>query len=388
MIIDTALFFICITLLTVAVISPLFSPFNRLRTEEGDIEDGEKKLPPLTILLTPHKQGIELEKNVPLMLAQDYPAPIEIIIVVERGDIETEDALKRLSKDKRVYGTFIPERSRYMSRKKLAITLGVKASHHEWIIMTDANNTPESDQWLKTMARHCTNDIDFVLGYSNYESSACSFYRFERLYAACYLFREATKGTAYRTNSTNLLFRKAIFTEGDGYRGNLDIGRGEYDFLVNKYAREGRSVIELSPMAWMTEESPVRQTWRSQNLYYIHIRQFLKRNLSHRLLPFFDEVVIQSTWLILVTALLYGCISITTEGIETKNAILTLTAFAALIANIILRALFSKRVIRYFKTQLPLWCIPFYEMKHLWHCIYNLLRYKFSDKTDYTTHKL
>lgn len=386
--IDTTLIIFCGILLTASIISPFLSPFLRLKKEEDETKDDDTVFPPLSILITPHKQGLELEKNVPLILAQDYPAPIEIIIVVEKGDSESEDALKRLSADERVYGSFVPESSRYMSIKKLAVTLGVKASHYEWIMMTDASSAPAGNQWLKTMARHCSDNSDITIGYSNYCTSSPDFYRFERLHTACYLYREADHGTAYRTNGTNLLFRKSLFTNGDGYRGNLDICRGEFDFLVNKYAEKGRTVVELSPSAWIIEDEPTKQILREKDIYYLHTRKFLKRKFSHRLLPMLDLTASLLTCGMMVAALLFAGINILLQGCNSENIILETTVFIAFFINSILRSMIAKPVIRFFETGLPLWCVSFYESRLFWHRVYTILRYWKSNKTDYTTHKL
>lgn len=388
MIIDTTLIILCGALLSIAIASPFLSPFIRLKKEEHDVEKADSELPPLSVLITPHRQGPELEKNVALILEQDYPAPLEIIIVVEKGDAESEDALKRLSSDKRVIGSFVPESSRYMSKKKLAITLGVKASHYEWIMMTDASCAPMGDQWLKTMARHCNDHSDFIIGYSNYCTNTSPFYRFEMLHTACYLYREASRGTAYRTNGTNLIFRKSLFVDGDGYRGNLDICRGEYDFLVNKYAQKGRTVVELSPAAWMIDEKPTKRILRGKDICYIHTRKFLKRKISHRLLPLLDMTAKLLTWTLILTTLFYAIIDMLSQGPMPANIILVATIAISFAINCILSSITAKPVLKYFDTRHSIWRVPFYEIRLFWHRIYTLLRYWKSDKTDYTTHKL
>ena len=63
----------------------------------------------------------------------------------------------------------MPDSSRYISRKKLAVTLGIKASKYEWLVFTNANCMPQSNQWLRLMARNFTSRTQVVLGYSGYE---------------------------------------------------------------------------------------------------------------------------------------------------------------------------------------------------------------------------
>ena len=112
----------------------------------------------------------------------------EVIVVDESSTDDTEDVLKRLKKDfPCLYTTFIPSSSHYLSRHKLALTIGMKAAHNEWVIITDADCKPNGSNWLTTMASYCNDSHDIVLGYTNYEPSSKQFQRFERLQAFCYI---------------------------------------------------------------------------------------------------------------------------------------------------------------------------------------------------------
>ena len=159
---------ICAIIIVAAFITPLINIFFR-KVEDEESATDDSQLPCLSVLLTVQDNARELEQHLPAMLTQDYPAGFEVIVVVGKGEDDTDDVLKKLSATyPNLYTTFIPDSSRYMSRKKLAVTLGVKAARHEWILMTEASCQPASDQWLKTMARHCQEGTDMVIGYGNY----------------------------------------------------------------------------------------------------------------------------------------------------------------------------------------------------------------------------
>ena len=68
-----------------------------------------------------------------------------------------------------LYHSFTPDSARYISHKKLALTLGIKASKHDWLVFTETNCMPASNQWLKLMARNFTPQTQIVLGYSGYD---------------------------------------------------------------------------------------------------------------------------------------------------------------------------------------------------------------------------
>ena len=301
-------------ILALSLLSPLVNIFFRSRKlnlteeeEESETVTGEQATapPPLSVIITPHDNARDLEQNLPLILEQDYPAAYEVIVVVSKGEDDTDDVLKRLqSIYQHLYVTFIPDSSRYMSRKKLAVTLGVKAAHHAWICMTEPTSQPSSKNWLRRMAQGCTEENDMVVGYTNYDDNTSAYKRFETLYNQLYLFRSALKGIAYRHAGTNLLFKKDLFMNGRGYEGNLKYIRGEYDFIVNKYAEKGNTAVVLNPEAYTVESEPTRKAWRNTHLYYMESRKHLSRSLKHRLINNTDTLLLHLNWLMIVAGLI------------------------------------------------------------------------------------
>ena len=269
---DNTTIILSAVLLVMALLTPLVSPFFRkVRMTEPVLEDetdteeekNEAKLPPISIVFAPDDNAEELSKYLPLYLNQQYEAPFQVIVVAPQKDNETEDVLKRFANNEHLYTTFIPQSSRYMSRKKLAITLGVKAARYDWVLMADICSYPQTENWLQTIARNCTKDKDLVVGYTRYEDETPAYRRFERLFRALYIMREYQKDKAFRCCFTALLFRKGIFLKEEGFRGNLKYLRGEYDFMVNKYAKGRNLAFENTPEGTLIEEIPTEKDRKS-----------------------------------------------------------------------------------------------------------------------------
>ena len=213
-------------------------------TEGANLSSSTEKLEPITVLITAHDNLQELERNLPMFLSQQYAADYQVIVVCQSTDGETQDYLMRMATENfHLYYTYIPESSRYMSRKKLQITLGVKAAKYEWIILTEPNCKPTNDKWLATMARQCHEPNHMVVGFVGLDEKTQGVRRFECIRKAFYLLRRAQKTYGYRTHMPNVAFRKSDFMRGQGYQGNLELVRGEYDFLVNKYAPYGETAV-------------------------------------------------------------------------------------------------------------------------------------------------
>ena len=369
----------------------LFSPYQSLDDETLDAENPQaevqpskeppfKKWPRISILITAHDNALELDNHLPTLLSQDYPGIFEVIVVAEKGDGSTEDVLKRYLNNRKLYYTFIPDSSRYMSRKKLMITLGVKAARYEWILLTEASSTPLSDTWLKTFAKNMTDDTNLVLGYSNYAKEAPAYYRFEQLRNACYCLNKAKGGIAYRTNSNNVAFKKEEFINKGGYRGNLQFLRGEYDFLVNKYAKREQTAVETDINSWVVNAKPSKKAWRQLHANYLCVRQQLRRNKRFRLIYNFDHCLFHLNYLAILLALVFS--------ILTSRWILTGVAAIMLILTIVIRSRMAKKVLKRSKTEIPIWKVVPYEISILWKTIKYFFWYLRTDKTEFSSHKI
>lgn len=381
-----------VVLLSVA--SVFMNPFFRARNLFGKIvkhdEETEDEQSPMTIpkskwprisvIITAHDNASQLEQHLPTLLSQDYPGIFEVIVVAEKGDTATEETLKRYLNNRRLYYTFIPDSSRYMSRKKLAITLGVKASRYEWVLLTDASSTPLSDTWLKTFAQNMNEGNTLVVGYSNYGKDAPSYYRFEQLRTACYVLQDAKKGIAYRTNSNNIAFRKADFIGRDGYRGNLQFIRGEYDFLVNKYAERDRTAVETDTNSWIVDERPTKKVWRQSHANFFYVRKHLKHGKWLRFLYNLDTLLLHANYIIILLAL--------AGSILTSRWIVTGVALLALIFTFTFRWKFARNVLKRVDIRLSPWKTIIYEIKVFWQNVKYYFWYLRTNKSEFSSHKI
>ena len=377
-----------------AILGSLINPFLRsLRfpeqsrlTEETTAESTATpsfngKYEPITVLITAHDNLPELERNLPMFLQQQYAADYQVIVVCQSTDGETQDYLKRMStENSHLYYTYIPESSRYMSRKKLQITLGVKAAKYEWIILTEPTCKPQNENWLLAMAQQCQEPNRMVLGFVGFDEETKGIRRFESIRKAYYLLRRAQQTYGYRTHMPNVAFRKSDFMKEQGYQGNLELVRGEYDFLVNKYAPCGETAVELDSEAWLVHDEPSDKAWHNAHLYLQASRKSLNRATSMRFLMFFDHLMPHLSLVASFATLVYS--------ILTENWILTGCAGFALLLIFILRMIIANKAIKHFDEELGMFKLPFYEYGIIWRNFANKLRYWRADKNDFTSHKL
>ena len=336
---------------------------------------------PITVLITAHDNLQELERNLPMFLRQQYAADYQVIVVCQSTDGETQDYLKRMAAENPLlYYTYIPESSRYMSRKKLQITLGVKAAKYEWILLTEPTCKPTNDKWLATMARNCKDPNHLVMGFVGFDEETKGVRRFDCIRKAYYLLRRAQQTYGYRTHMPNVAFRKSDFMKEQGYQGNLELVRGEYDFLVNKYALCGDTAVELDCDAWLVHDEPTDKVWHNAHLYLMASRKSLDRAMSMRTLMFFDHLMPHLSLIASIAVLAYSILM--------QDWILTGCAGFALILLFVLRMMIANKAIKHFDDELSMFLLPFYEYGIIWRNFANKLRYWRADKNDFTSHKL
>lgn len=379
MIISTTTIIAGAVVVLLAVLGSLINPFLRsLRFQNTETAENQ---PPVSILITAHDNLAELERNLPMFLRQQYAADYQVIVVCQSTDGETQDFLKRTAAENpHLYYTYIPESSRYMSRKKLQITLGVKAAKHEWIILTEPNCRPSNDKWLQTMVRQCQDPNHLVLGYVALDEETKSVRRFDSIRKAYYVLRRAQQTYGYRSHMPNVAFRKSDFMKEQGYQGNLEYVRGEYDFLVNKYALYGDTATELDCDAWLIREAPSNKSWHNAHLYLQASRKSLERAGSMRTLMFFDHLMPHLS--------LIATLAVAAYSILMKNWILTGCAGFSFLLLFIVRMLIANKAIRHFDDGIAMFKLPFFEYGIIWRNLATKLRYWRADKNDFTSHKL
>ena len=379
MIISTTTIIAGAVVVLLAVLGSLINPFLcSLRFQKTETAENQ---PPVSILITAHDNLAELERNLPMFLRQQYTADYQVIVVCQSTDGETQDFLKRTAAENpHLYYTYIPESSRYMSRKKLQITLGVKAAKHEWIILTEPNCRPSNDKWLQTMVRQCQNPNHLVLGYVALDEETKSVRRFDSIRKAYYVLRRAQQTYGYRSHMPNVAFRKSDFMKEQGYQGNLEYVRGEYDFLVNKYAHCGDTATELDCDAWLIREAPSNKSWHNAHLYLQASRKSLERAGSMRTLMFFDHLMPHLS--------LIATLAVAAYSILTKNWILTGCAGFSFLLLFIVRMLIANKAIKHFDDGIAMFKLPFFEYGIIWRNLATKLRYWRADKNDFTSHKL
>ena len=164
--------------------------------------------------MTVFDNGSDLEQHLPAFMTQVYEPGYEVIVVDESSTDQTDDVLKLMKQQyPHLYSTFLPKPDIHVVRKRLALTIGVKASKNEWIIFSDINAFPQDDNWLQTIADNLGDTTGIMLG------------RYKKGELTTRLFEDIEAVSDYIV--------KGERQRADGHKGSrLRKLRGKYDFVV------------------------------------------------------------------------------------------------------------------------------------------------------------
>ena len=103
---------------------------------------------PVSVIVCAHDEEKNLKELIPQLLAQDYPE-FEVIIVDDRSNDATFDfLLAETARDHRLRMVHVNRTPPHANSKKYALTLGIKASRYEWLLLTDADCRPNGSAWI------------------------------------------------------------------------------------------------------------------------------------------------------------------------------------------------------------------------------------------------
>lgn len=223
------------------------------------------ELPRISIIVPCFNAARALEISIPQMLRQDYP-DFQIILANENSEDDTADVIKRLAQsDPRVRHTYVPDTSRSIEPRKLALTLGIKAARSEWVVIADPDAQPVSRSWLRTLATRCTEAADTVLSLCLVRANDVEPYAalrrasYECLAEHLRLAAAVRRGNSVGWVPANVCMRKSWFLANDGFTDSLTLPFGEETLLLAAHATRERTAVCLDRVAALTLPAPDRR---------------------------------------------------------------------------------------------------------------------------------
>jgi cellulose synthase/poly-beta-1,6-N-acetylglucosamine synthase-like glycosyltransferase len=298
------LFFIFLSAAAIQVI--YFAVFLIALSRKGHAETSEPQ--PVSIIVCAHDEEQNLRELIPALLKQDHPA-FELVIVNDRSNDGTFDfLLEETRKDPLLKMVNIESTPAHVNGKKFAITLGIKAAKYDWVLLTDADCRPHTDQWIKSVSQHFNTEKEFALGYSAYIKKPGFlnlFIRFETLFTAIQYLGCALTGNPYMGVGRNLAYRKTVFLNNKGFNNFLSVTGGDDDLFVNQHATAKNTGVALGPdaLVYSIPKTTLKEFYRQK---VRHLSVGKKYRMKHQLLLSFFFLTHLLTWFLGLPLLLTG----------------------------------------------------------------------------------
>jgi cellulose synthase/poly-beta-1,6-N-acetylglucosamine synthase-like glycosyltransferase len=235
----------------------------------------------VTVLVAAHNEFQNLKVLIPKLFEQDYPK-FDVMIVNDRSTDRTKRLLEEMMgiypKLRSVTVKYTPN---HVTPKKFALTLGIKVSKNDVILLTDADCMPTNNQWIRKMTEPIREDgKTFSIGFSGYavkSSLLNKWIQFETMLTALFYFSFGLWKAPFMGVGRNLCYRRSFFMEVKAFRGLWHLEGGDDDLFVNQYATGKNSAIVIDPDAVTT--SIPKETWKE---YLVQKKRHLNAGQYYR----------------------------------------------------------------------------------------------------------
>ncbi|WP_413668758.1 glycosyltransferase [Mucilaginibacter sp. Mucisp86] len=305
---------------------------------------------PVSVIISARNEARNLQENLPSILEQNY-TDFEVVVINDCSYDASDEVLEEMQKRySRLKVVTITEHDRFKTGKKFALTLGIKASKNEYLLFTDADCKPASENWISRMAANFTSGVQIVLGYSPYYKAGGfinTFTRFETIKTATNYLSSALTGDPYMGIGRNLAYTKTLFFSAKGFASHMHVISGDDDLFVNQHATPDNTVVELSPESFMfTEAKTTFKSWFKQKKRHMGVGKLYKN--QHRRMLSFDAVSGFIFYILLILFLILGYEPLLALGLCVFRLILQIAIY-----NRIFKKLNGKDL---------LWYLPFFDI--------------------------
>ena len=274
----------------------LAAPARRLRKDRKSPKTNDQSsiAEGVSVILAAHNESENLSEYLQALLTQDYPM-YEVIVVDDGSEDSTREIIERyMVADSRVRMTFVPKGARVRSTKKLALTLAAKAAQYDYLLVTDADCVPESNQWIKRMMegfqQQTANDerpIEIVLGFGPYfeeKGHINRLVRYDTLFNGLHYLGAALGRHPYMGVGRNLAYRKSLFFDSGGFTHMMDNRAGDDDLFVNHVATRDNTAVALNreSYTWSRSKTTMKEWWQ-QKRRHISVSPSYKTSTKFRL---------------------------------------------------------------------------------------------------------
>lgn len=209
---------------------------------------------PVSIVICCKNEYNNLSKILPLLFTQSYPS-FEIVIADDASADDSESLIQKMWIDYPHIPINYIRVNKTLPGKKEVLEAGVRAAKHAWIIVTDADCSPASNEWISLMMRAVKDETEIVLGYAPFFSIKNNFIntiaRFENFMTGCFYLSFALSKQPYMGVGRNMLFKKTIYLKNIEKIKAIPTLSGDDDLLIRFAANAQNTSICMHPNSFL-----------------------------------------------------------------------------------------------------------------------------------------
>lgn len=266
-----------------------------LRYKNNDIKEQTS----ISVIIAAHNELENLKLLIPELLKQTYKK-FEVIVVLDRCTDKSGGFLSEQNQAK-LKILEISETPNGWDNKKHALTRGIEASKCEWIVLTDADCLPFSNQWLEYLNNRIEPKVKIILGYSPYKSNGSflqNFIQYEAFMTAFNYLSFSLLGKPYMGVGRNLGINRHFFELQGGYEDFKSTVGGDDDLFIQKNATAQNTTILIGKESVMT--TVPKKKWKDYILQKTrHLSVGGKYSVSDRLIHILFHSTLLLSWILL-----------------------------------------------------------------------------------------
>ena len=313
---------------------------------------------PISVVICARDEAENLANNLPGVLVQQYSTTHEIVLVNDNSEDESRYLLDEFKKSfKNLNIVTLTQDAKMINGKKFPLSMGIKSTKYETLLLTDADCVPASENWMQLMQDGYDDNIEIVLGYGAYKKKSGllnKLIRFETFHTALQYFSYALAGQPYMGVGRNLSYKKEVFFKNKGFSSINQMPSGDDDLFINQVSKRKNTAIVIDKDAHtLSEPKTSFNDWMTQKYRHYTTSKYYKKH--HAFLLGLYAVSQFLVYPILIAALIFS-----------KEYILIASLWGArfIIQGTILRSTMKKL------NELDLW--PWYFLFDLWSVFYYL----------------
>ncbi len=218
---ESIFFYVFVVFATIQLLYLLFFSKLFVFSKKTASSDSKKAI---SVIMYVKNNVIDLKENLEYILNQNHPK-FEVIIVDNASFDDTMDYLSDIQKR---YNNLkvvpVENNEAFWGNRKYALTLGIKASKYNYVVVTTPSSKPLSKEWLLQLSSEFTEKKKLILGVTKWSGKgffANLFVRYDAFLRDVFSFGWASFGQSFLASDANYAFNKSEFYRVKGFISHI-----------------------------------------------------------------------------------------------------------------------------------------------------------------------